>query len=119
MSRASRNLQPGTMVETQYSGAWTGHMIAERREIRPGKVLFRLVPIVPKSTADWMDADWFRPVYRKALLSRKAKVWLWIAATAGVLAVLWYFCIPQMIFDLAVLSAERCEHTTALSQSCH
>jgi hypothetical protein len=62
MSRESRLLQPGAMVNTDFSGKWTAHKIIERGEFRSQSgVGFRVAPIVPGSTGGLMDADWFVP----------------------------------------------------------
>lgn len=63
MSAESRKLQPGAMVQTDFSGKWTTHKITERRDGLGSQsgVQFRVAPVIPKSTGGWCDADWFWP----------------------------------------------------------
>jgi hypothetical protein len=66
MSRASRKLQVGAEVVTDYSRRLTRHAIIERSDDRSNGhsqsgIMFRVSPIVPGSTGDWIDADWFEP----------------------------------------------------------
>lgn len=73
MSRASRALQVGAKVFTDYSGRHTEHQIIDRCDDRSeghsqSGIMFRVAPIVPKSSGAWMDADWFEPVARQAAL---------------------------------------------------
>lgn len=61
MSQASRKLKVGAKVYTDFSGKITHHEITER--LAPcssqSKAMYKVAPIVPKSSGDWLDADWF------------------------------------------------------------
>lgn len=64
MSVASRALQVGDKVTTNFSGRRTVHTITERREnqVSQSRILFRVTPYVPGSSGrDGIDADWFEP----------------------------------------------------------
>lgn len=64
MSRASRELQVGARVTTDFSGRITEHEIIERIDGTCGTsgIGFYVRPIVPGGTGGWLDADWFEPV---------------------------------------------------------
>jgi len=64
MSRASRNLQIGDRVTTDFNRTWSEHVIIERMQpaITGSGIAFRVAPIIKGSTGDWIDADWFEPV---------------------------------------------------------
>ena len=66
MSNASRALQVGAKVTTDFSGGITEHKIIERTERAcfQGGVGFRVRPVPKGSTGDFMSADWFEPVRR-------------------------------------------------------
>jgi hypothetical protein len=61
MIRASRNLQIGDRVTTDFNRAWSEHVIIERKEpaVTSSRIAFKVEPIVKGSTGDWMDAGWF------------------------------------------------------------
>lgn len=62
MSAASRLLQPGAMVVTDFSGRRTTHKILLRyRGVCQSGVLFEVHPPVPKSNNEGICADWFEP----------------------------------------------------------
>lgn len=62
MSAASRLLEPGAMVTTDYSGRITTHKILLRyRGVCQSGILFEVHPPVPKSGAGGICADWFAP----------------------------------------------------------
>jgi hypothetical protein len=64
MSRASRKLQVGAEVVTDFTRrGLTRHTITERLAPATSQsgVLFKVMPIVPGTTGDWIDADWFEP----------------------------------------------------------
>lgn len=63
MSAASRVLKVGDKVTTDFSKRITKHTIAARRDDinTSSRIAFKVVPIVPGSTGDWMCADWFEP----------------------------------------------------------
>ena len=67
MSRASRKLQVGAKVYTDFSVRITKHTITERLDpsTSQSRVSFKVTPIVPGSTGDWIDSDWFEPVATK------------------------------------------------------
>lgn len=67
MSRASRNLQIGDRVTTDYNRDWSEHVIVERMQpSRTGSgIAFKVEPFVKGSTGDWMDADWFEPAVQE------------------------------------------------------
>lgn len=67
MSKASRALQVGARVTTNYSKRLTEHAIIDRseQEVCGSGVAFRVAPIVPGSSGEWMCADWFEPVGAK------------------------------------------------------
>jgi hypothetical protein len=63
MSVASRLLQPGAMVTTDFSGRITTHKILLRyKGVCQSGILFEVHPPVPKSNNEGIDADWFEPV---------------------------------------------------------
>lgn len=51
----------GMAVETPYTGKMTQHIITARSTEMQSQsgVMFQVQPPVPKSTGEWMDADWF------------------------------------------------------------
>jgi len=61
MSIASRKLQVGATVVTDFSGRITQHTITDRngRASSQSRVLYKVEPVVPKSSGGWIDADWF------------------------------------------------------------
>ena len=63
MSAASRMLQVGDKVTTDFSRRITQHTITERTDNvnTSSRIGFKVKPIVPGSTGDWMCADWFEP----------------------------------------------------------
>lgn len=63
MSVASRKLQPGARVVTDFSGRLTVHTITERLENQnsTSRIMFAVQPVVPKSTGGAICADWFEP----------------------------------------------------------
>ena len=63
MSKASRALQVGARVTTNFSGKVTEHEIIERIDATWGSsgVGFYVHQIVPGGTDEWLDADWFEP----------------------------------------------------------
>jgi len=64
MSRASRNLQVGDRVTTDFNRAWSEHVITQRVDL-PGStsgIGFYVTPLVPGSTGGPMCSDWFEPV---------------------------------------------------------
>jgi hypothetical protein len=68
VSKASRKLQVGARVITDFSGKFTKHEIIERVEcwtVGQSGVGFRVRPLVPRSTGGLIDADWFEPVATK------------------------------------------------------
>jgi len=67
MIRASRDLQIGDRVTTDYNRDWSEHVIVERMQpARTGSgIAFKVEPFVKGSTGDWMDADWFEPASTK------------------------------------------------------
>jgi hypothetical protein len=67
MSRASRALQVGAQVTTDYSGCITKHEIIERLDnvSSTSRIGFHVCPLVPKSSGGWLDADWFEPAPSK------------------------------------------------------
>ncbi len=67
MSRASRNLQVGDRVTTDFNRTWSEHVIVERMQpARTGSgIAFKVEPFVKGSTGDWIDADWFEPAVQE------------------------------------------------------
>lgn len=62
MSVASRLLEPGAMVTTDFSGRLTSHKILLKyRGVSQSGVLFEVHPPVPKSNNQGICADWFEP----------------------------------------------------------
>ena len=64
MSAASRQLQVGAAVYTDFSGKITYHTIIERTSQRfqsQSGIGFRVTPLIHKSGGGWIDADWFEP----------------------------------------------------------
>lgn len=63
MSTASRKLDVGAKVFTDFSRNITHHTIIDRSTTeRTGSgISFRVTPNVPGSTGGWIDADWFEP----------------------------------------------------------
>lgn len=63
MSKASRKLQVGDSVVTDFARSITVHTITERLApaTSQSRVLFKVTPVVSGSTGGWMDADWFEP----------------------------------------------------------
>lgn len=63
MSCASRGLQVGAKVYTDFSGRFTNHVITA--VVKPWRsqsgVGFEVNPLVPRSTGGPIDADWFEP----------------------------------------------------------
>jgi hypothetical protein len=60
MSAASRLLEPGAMVTTDFSGRITTHKILLRYAGRcQSGILFEVHPPVPKSNNQGICADWF------------------------------------------------------------
>lgn len=64
MSTASRKLEVGARVVTNYTNKLTAHTIIDRCDDRSqgysqSGVMFRVAPIVPGTSGQWMDADWF------------------------------------------------------------
>lgn len=66
MSKASRKLQVGAKVTTDFSGKITEHEITEviRMQSQSG-IGFHVRPLVPKSSGGPIDADWFEPAATK------------------------------------------------------
>jgi hypothetical protein len=68
------------VVETDYSGKITRHIIAERFRSRgcESGVMYRLIPAVPKSSGkdSKIDHNWFRRVGRIELTSDKKIVFV-------------------------------------------
>lgn len=62
MSEASRLLEPGAMVTTDFSGRITTHKILLRYTGRcQSGIMFEVHPPVPKSNNRGICADWFTP----------------------------------------------------------
>ena len=63
MSLASRALQGGARVMTDFSGRITEHEIVERIDgtYSTSGIGFYVRPNVPGGTGEWLDADWFEP----------------------------------------------------------
>lgn len=64
MSRASRKLQVGAEVVTDFTcRGLTRHTITKRLApaTSQSRVLFEVSPIIPGTTGGWIDADWFEP----------------------------------------------------------
>jgi hypothetical protein len=61
VSKASRKLQVGARVVTDFSKRFTAHTITERLAPATSQsgVLFKVSPIVPGSDGGWIDSDWF------------------------------------------------------------
>jgi hypothetical protein len=63
MSFSSRRLDVGAAVYTDFSGKITHHKITA--VVVPtwstSGIGFHVTPLVPKSSGDWIDADWFEP----------------------------------------------------------
>ena len=73
MSIASRKLQVGARVTTDFSGKKTEHEIIERveRAYFQGGVGFRVRPLAPGSSGGAISADWFEPVATPAAPAEK------------------------------------------------
>lgn len=66
MSKASRKLQVGAAVVTDFSGKLSQHKITERKEgTSQSGIMFRVIPCVKGSGGkmQWLDADWFEPIH--------------------------------------------------------
>lgn len=68
MSAASRKLQVGANVITDFSGKITAHRITEVLTPSFGSsgISFMVTPMVPRSSGGWIDADWFEPAPQTA-----------------------------------------------------
>lgn len=63
MSDASRRLEPGALVTTDFSGRLTRHTILLKyKGVSQSGILFEVHPPVPKSGNGGICADWFEPV---------------------------------------------------------
>lgn len=64
MSKTGRQLQPGDMCQTDFSGKVTQHKIVKRMDNAnsESRVLFTVEPEIPKSSGGWIDAYWFKPL---------------------------------------------------------
>ncbi len=65
MSRASRKLQIGDLVTTDFNrNTISQHLIVERKEPADtgSGIAFKVHPVIPRSSGGWIDADWFEPV---------------------------------------------------------
>lgn len=71
MSAASRQLQVGACVTTDFSKRRTTHTISARMAPATCQsgVLYQVEPAVPGARAGaWIDADWFEPAPQQGLL---------------------------------------------------
>lgn len=62
MSAESRRLKIGDKVSTDFSGRFTVHEITEIKNgwlNSTSGIGFKVKPLVPRSTGDFIDADWF------------------------------------------------------------
>lgn len=76
MSKASRQLQVGARVFTDYTRGITEHTIIDRCDDgseghSQSGVMFRVAPIVRGSSGGWMCADWFEPLPEAAAIQQE------------------------------------------------
>lgn len=70
MNKTGRQLQPGDMCQTDFSGKVTQHKIVRRHDGSGSQsgVMFIVDPPVHKyirEDVNWIDADWFEPLNNK------------------------------------------------------
>jgi hypothetical protein len=61
MSIQSRALQVGDTVITDFSRTLTTHRIVAvcHKCVSQSGTMYKVMPVVPKSSGGWIDADWF------------------------------------------------------------